>query len=75
VAGALGGAPLRRRRSDHRVGQRLNEPPCSRPVRARKEAAQLPGQSASTYIRGIEGHHLVHWGRGGTTDVDNLVLL
>jgi HNH endonuclease len=25
--------------------------------------------------RRMPGHHLVHWARGGTTDLDNLVLL
>jgi hypothetical protein len=29
----------------------------------------------NTYICGFRGHHLVHWGHDGGTEVDNLVSL
>lgn len=44
----------------------------SRLLRHRDRGCLFPGCER---IRWLKAHHLVHWGRGGATDLDNLVLL
>jgi hypothetical protein len=42
-------------------------------LRARSSGCEWPKCDRS--VAYTNAHHLVHWGQGGTTDVDNLVLL
>lgn len=44
----------------------------ARLLRHRDRGCRFPG---CQHQRWLKAHHLVHWGHGGTTDLDNLVLL
>ena len=57
------------------VGRALRLPsPAARAVlRARSGGCEWPG--CERPVAFTNAHHLVHWGHGGATDVDNLVLL
>ena len=44
----------------------------SRALRHRDQTCRFPGCERSRWLK---AHHLVHWARGGGTDLDNLVLL
>jgi len=48
-------------------------PPSTRPaLLSRDRHCQFPGCTQDRYV---EGHHVVHWAKGGETRLDNLVLL
>jgi len=51
---------------------RVIPPPMRRALQARDKGCRFPG-CKHTYF--IDGHHIQHWSRGGTTSLDNLVLL
>jgi hypothetical protein len=44
----------------------------ARVLRHRDQACRFPGCERRKWLK---GHHLVHWARGGGTDLDNLILL
>ena len=53
--------------------KRVISGPLRKALQARDRHCRWPGcERPATYT---EGHHLVHWSKGGTTDLDNLVLL
>jgi hypothetical protein len=53
--------------------KRVITPPQSRALKARDKGCRFPGcDRPATWT---SGHHLVHWIRGGPTDLPNLVLL
>ena len=56
------------------VGRKTRAIPPStrRALVSRDRCCQFPGCSHDRYV---EGHHIVHWARGGETTLDNLVLL
>ena len=43
-----------------------------RALRFRDRGCRFPGCERTSWLK---AHHLVHWARGGGTDLDNLVLL
>ena len=45
----------------------------SRALKARDKGCRFPG--CDRPASWTNAHHIVHWARGGTTDLDNLVLL
>ena len=47
-------------------------PATRRALLSRDRHCQFPGCSQDRYV---EGHHVVHWAKGGETRLDNLVLL
>lgn len=67
IAHALDGTPLG-------IGRRTRKIPrwLDRLVRYRDGHCRFPGCDRR---RGAQVHHIVHWTRGGPTDIDNLVLL
>jgi hypothetical protein len=56
------------------VGRRGRAVPgyMARLLRHRDGACRFPGCERRRWLK---AHHLVHWARGGATDLDNLVLL
>lgn len=56
------------------VGRRTRRVPAwlARQIRHRDLGCRFPGCGV---LRGAESHHIVHWARGGRTDLDNLALL
>ena len=61
------GAPLE-------VGRKTRSipPALRRALRSRDRGCRFPGCTHSRYV---DGHHIRHWARGGTTGLSNLVLL
>lgn len=57
---------------DHGRRHRLVQPAQRRALSVRDGHCQYPTCSRVT---GLHAHHVVHWSRGGPTDLDNLVLL
>jgi hypothetical protein len=53
--------------------KRVISPPQRRALNARDKCCRWPG--CDRPARWTSGHHLVHWSRGGPTDLPNLVLL
>jgi len=47
-------------------------PATRRALLSRDRHCQFPGCTQDRYV---EGHHVVHWAKGGETKLDNLVLL
>ena len=62
-----GGSPLS-------VGRKTRAipPAMRRALLSRDRHCQFPGCTQHRYV---EGHHIVHWAKGGETRLDNLVLL
>jgi hypothetical protein len=56
------------------IGRRSRIPPAwlLRAIRYRDRGCVFPGCGR---IRWLKAHHVVHWGHGGRTDLDNLVLV
>ena len=56
------------------VGRRTRSipPAIRRALQQRDGGCRFPG---CTHTRFVDGHHIVHWGEGGETALDNLVLL
>ncbi len=56
------------------IGRRGRQVPgyLARVLRHRDRTCRFPGCERKRWLR---AHHLVHWARGGATDLDNLVLL
>jgi hypothetical protein len=61
------GQPIGAGRATRQISRRLR-----RALEYRDRTCVVPGCEAT---RGLHAHHLVHWEDGGTTDLDNLVLL
>ena len=57
-----------------RLGRMTREPPAwmVRQLRHRDRECRFPGYGARAFT---QAHHIVWWDRGGTTDLDNLVLV
>ncbi len=67
MALAGGGEPLNVGRSTQSIPRAIR-----RALRVRDGGCRFPG---CTQRRFVDGHHIVHWARGGETSLQNLVLL
>ena len=61
------GQPISAGRTTRTISRRLR-----RALEHRDRCCVVPGCGAT---RGLHAHHIVHWEDGGTTDLDNLVLV
>ncbi|WP_333889801.1 HNH endonuclease signature motif containing protein, partial [Mycolicibacterium gadium] len=59
--------PIGAGRTTRTISRRLR-----RALEYRHRTCAVPGCHAT---RGLHGHHIIHWERGGPTEMDNLVLL